>query len=97
VKERGNLWRELMMGDLILGKHGLSDQHVEQATQSTLQGDFAWLTIFMGLPASQFGQQLYFPRIAQRVEGYSDLCPVAGEKQAPDRARHILSKKGRLL
>jgi hypothetical protein len=38
------------MGRLILGKHGLSDKHVEQATESPLQGDFTGLTIFMRLP-----------------------------------------------
>ena len=37
------------MGRLILGKHGLSDQHIEQATESPLQGDFAGLTVFMQL------------------------------------------------
>jgi len=35
------------MGDFILGKHGLSDQHVEQATESPLQGEFARVAIFM--------------------------------------------------
>jgi len=36
------------------------DQHIEQAAQSALQGDFTRLAIFMGFPASQFGQQLDF-------------------------------------
>lgn len=49
VKEGRDLWRESVMSGLILGKHGLSDQHVEQAAQSTLQRDFARLAIFKSL------------------------------------------------
>ncbi len=55
VKESRDLWWEPVMGGLILGKHGLSDQHVEQATQPPLQRDFARVAIFMGFPSSQFG------------------------------------------
>ncbi len=59
VKESRDLWWEPVMGGLILGKHGLSDQHVEQATQPPLQRDFARVAIFMGFPSSQFGEQLH--------------------------------------
>ena len=50
MKEGSDLWGEPVMGGLVLSKHSLGDQHVEQAAQWPLQGDFARLTIFMGLP-----------------------------------------------
>ena len=48
MKEGSDLWWKPIIGDLILGKHGLRDQHVKQAAQSALQRDFARLAIFMG-------------------------------------------------
>lgn len=72
MKEGPDLWWEPMMARFILGKHSLSDQHVEQAAQSPLQDDFARGAIFMGLPLSQLGQQLHLspvPTDAKSIEG----------------------------
>ncbi len=44
----------------IAAQHGLSGQHLGQATQTSHQRDFARLAVFVGLRASQFGQQLHF-------------------------------------
>src|SRR5438874_2244877 len=44
----------------IAREHGLSGQHLQEATQSAQQCDFARCAAFMGLRAAQFGQQLDF-------------------------------------
>jgi hypothetical protein len=44
----------------IAAQDGLSGQHLDQATQASHQRDFARLAIFVGLRASQLGQQLHF-------------------------------------
>lgn len=44
----------------IATEHGLRSQHLDQAAQSTHEGDLAGLAVFMWFPSSQFGQQLHF-------------------------------------
>ncbi len=42
------------------GEAGLSDQHVQEPTESTQQDDLAGLATLVRLPAAQVGQQLHF-------------------------------------
>jgi hypothetical protein len=87
------------MDRLILGQHSLSDQHVKQAAQPPLQGDFARVAIFMRLRASQFGQQLHLgpvpgfcqarresqPRPSPRRPGCAGPAnPTPGPLKSPD-------------
>lgn len=44
----------------IAREDGLCGQHLEAATESAQERDFAWRAVFMGLRAAKFGQQLHF-------------------------------------
>jgi hypothetical protein len=72
------------MGGLILGKHRLSDQHIEQAAQSPLQREFARVAIFMGFPAFQFGQQLHLRPAPTDAQSIQEACgdPGQGDQSA---------------
>ncbi len=48
------------MVSCIPGENGLGGQHLEEATQTALERDFARGAALMGFPATKFGQQLHF-------------------------------------
>ena len=57
----------------IAREHGLSGQHLEEPTKSSHERHFAWGAVFMGLRATEFGQQLH-------------LDPFEGDAQVKEKA-----------
>jgi hypothetical protein len=67
------------MDSRIRREDDLGGQHLEEATQTTLECDFAWGGAFMGFPATELGQQLHFSPLESH--------PQAEEKASRDPAQ----------
>ena len=63
----------------IAREEGLSGQHLEEATQAAPKRHFARRAVFMGFPATQLGQELYFGPVEADAQVEEKACRDPGQ------------------